>query len=63
MYDNVLNRNINSEERFKKLVTDINYLPFGSKLMYLSLIMDLYNGGIIAYRSSDKQDVHFVSDT
>ncbi|MDT2843034.1 IS3 family transposase, partial [Vagococcus lutrae] len=45
--DNILNRNFKSEERFKKLVTDITYLPFGSKMMYLSSIMDLYNGEIV----------------
>ncbi len=61
--DNILNRNFKSEERFKKLVTDITYLPFGSKMMYLSSIMDLYNGEIVAYSISDKQDVNFVLDT
>ena len=63
VYDNVLNRDFKSEERFKKLVTDITYLPFGSKMMYLSSIMDLYNGEIVAYSLSDKQDVNFVLDT
>ncbi|MDT2825085.1 DDE-type integrase/transposase/recombinase, partial [Vagococcus lutrae] len=38
-------------------------LPFGSKMMYLSSIMDLYNGEIVAYSISDKQDVNFVLDT
>ena len=32
-------------------------------MMYLSSIMDLYNGEIVAYSISDKQDVNFVLDT
>ena len=61
--ENIVNRNFKREERFKKLVTDITYLPLGSKMMYLSSIMDLYNGEIVAYSIGDKQDVSFVLDT
>lgn len=47
----------------KKLVTDITYLPFGGKMLYLSSILDLYNGEIVAYSIADKQDTSFVLDT
>ena len=47
----------------KKLTTDITYLPFGPKRFYLSFIMDLHNGEIIAYTISSKQDTKFVLDT
>lgn len=63
VYDNILNRNFHSESPMRKLVTDITYLPFGSKMLYLSSIMDLYNGEIIAYTIGDKQDVNLVLDT
>ncbi|MBC1634519.1 DDE-type integrase/transposase/recombinase, partial [Listeria welshimeri] len=62
-YDNILQKNFISNEPFKKLVTDITYLPFGQKNLYLSSIMDLYNGEIIAYTIKDKQDVSLVLDT
>ncbi len=45
------------------MVTDITYLPFGRKQLYLSSIMDLYNGEIVAYSIGEKQDVSFVLDT
>ena len=45
------------------MITDITYLPFGKKQLYLSSIMDLYNGEIIAYTIGDKQDTDFVLDT
>ncbi|MGW8417985.1 transposase, partial [Brevibacillus sp. NPDC055896] len=39
------------------------YLPFGGKMLYLSSILDLYNGEIVAYSIADKQDTSFVLDT
>lgn len=55
--ENKLNRQFGSNERFQKLITDITYLPFGRKQLYLSSIMDLYNGEIIAYNIGEKQDI------
>ena len=61
--ENKLNRQFSSDAPLKKLVTDITYLPFGQKQLYLSSIMDLYNGEIITYTIGDKQDTAFVLDT
>jgi len=47
----------------QKLVTDITYLPYGNTMMYLSSILDLYNGEVVAYSIGDKQNVAFVLDT
>lgn len=52
--ENKLNRQFASEAPLKKLVTDITYLPFGQKQLYLSSIMDLYNGEILAYTIGEK---------
>lgn len=60
---NILNRTFNASRPLEKLVTDITYLPYGSKVLYLSSIKDLYNGEIIAYTISDTQDIDFVLDT
>ena len=57
------NRNFSADKPIKKLTTDITYLPFGPKRLYLSSIMDLHNGEIIAYTISSKQDTKFVLDT
>lgn len=61
--DHLLLRQFQASAPMQKLVTDITYLPYGSKLLYLSSIMDLYNGEIVAYSISDKQDTSFVLDT
>jgi putative transposase len=61
--ENVLNRDFTAKRPLQKLVTDVTYLPFGNKLLYLSTIMDVFNREIIAYTISDKQDTAFVLDT
>ncbi|ANS73894.1 tail length tape measure protein [Paenibacillus yonginensis] len=58
-----LKRQFQADAPMQKLVTDIAYLPFGGKLLYLSSILDLYNGEIVAYSIADKQDTALVLDT
>ena len=47
----------------QKLTTDITYLPFRPKRLYLSSIMDLHNGEILEYTIGSKQDTKFVLET
>ncbi|WP_317966657.1 IS3 family transposase [Paenibacillus sp. CCS19] len=61
--EHLLQRKFAAERPLQKLVTDITYLPYGNSMMYLSSILDLYNGEVVAYSIGDKQDVHFVLDT
>ncbi|HDR5277986.1 TPA: IS3 family transposase [Bacillus thuringiensis] len=61
--ENLLNRNFQANKPNEKWVTDITYLPFGTAMLYLSSIMDLYNNEIIAYEISNRQDVTLVLNT
>jgi putative transposase len=61
--DNLLKRDFQADQPLQKLVTDITYLPFGQKQLYLSSIQDLFNGEIMAYSIGDCQDTDFVLDT
>lgn len=61
--DNKLKRNFHATGPRQKLVTDITYLPFGQSMLYLSSIMDVYNGEIVSYTINTKQDIHLVLDT
>lgn len=61
--DNLLDRDFKATRPFEKLVTDITYLTFGPKMLYLSSIMDCFNGEIISYSIGDTQDVALVLDT
>lgn len=58
-----LKRQFQAHAPMQKLVTDITYLPFGGKMLYLSSILDLFNGEIVAYSIADKQDTALVLDT
>lgn len=60
---NLLEREFFAEAPLQKLVTDITYLPYGNKMLYLSSIKDLFNGEIIAHTIADYQDVSLVLDT
>lgn len=60
---NLFNRDFVATAPLQKLVTDITYLPFGQKQLYLSSIQDLYNGEIIAYSIGERQDMDFVLHT
>ncbi|CAM4433646.1 Integrase catalytic domain-containing protein [Paenibacillus tarimensis] len=60
--ENLLKRQFQADAPLQKLVTDITYLPFGGKTLYLSSILDLYNGEVVAYSIADKQDTAFVLD-
>ncbi|UXR78211.1 IS3 family transposase [Staphylococcus sp. IVB6227] len=60
---NKLNGNFRANQPLQVLTTDITYLPFGNSMLYLSSIIDLYNGEIVAYKISDTQDQSLVNDT
>ena len=61
--DNLLQRQFKASCPMEVLTTDITYLPFGHSMLYLSSIMDIYNGEIVAYKIDDKQDQNLVNDT
>ena len=61
--DNLLQRQFKASCPMEVLTTDITYLPFGHSMLYLSSIMDIYNGEIVAYKIDDKQDQRLVNDT
>lgn len=46
---NILNRNFKSDAPLKKLATDVTEFSVGDEKVYLSPILDMYNGEIIAY--------------
>lgn len=62
-YDNWLNREFNAEHPNQKWGTDISYIHTGEGVLYLSMIRDLYDRSIVAYKTSDSQTVSLVLDT
>ncbi|WP_277587044.1 IS3 family transposase [Psychrobacillus antarcticus] len=60
---NLLARDFSASKPLEKLVTDITYLPYGQSMLYLSSILDVYNGEIVAQTIGFKQDTNFILDT
>ena len=62
-YPNLLNRNFHSDEPNQKWVTDISYIPTSQGVLYLSIIQDLFDHRIVAYKTSTYQNIKLVLDT
>lgn len=61
---NLLNQNFQASQSNEKWVTDVTHLFYGGhKKAYLSVIKDLYDGSIIAYQVSQRNDNPLVLDT
>ena len=62
-YQNLLNRNFHAEAPNRKWVTDISYIQTKQGVLYLSMIRDLYDNSIVAYKTGTQQTVNLVLDT
>ena len=62
-YDNLLNRDFNADKPNQKWVTDISYIKTGQGTLYLSVIRDLYDNSIVAYKTGTEQNVNLVLST
>ncbi len=62
-YPNSLNREFTSERPNQKWVTDISYIKTAQGFLYLSVIRDLYDNSIVAYKTAKQQSVKLVLDT
>jgi len=62
-YDNLLKRQFKADRPNTKWVTDISYIHTKEGVLYLSMIRDLYDNSIVAYKTSSRQTVSLVLDT
>ena len=62
-YENLLNRNFNADRPNQKWVTDISYIHTKQGVLYISIIRDLYDNSIVAYKTSTSQAVNLVLNT
>ena len=62
-YPNILNRNFKADRPNQKWVTDISYIHTAQGILYLSIIRDLYDNSIVAYKTSTTQNVALVLNT
>ena len=62
-YANLLNRDFHADRPNRKWVTDISYIHTREGVLYLSMIRDLYDNSIVAYKTGTRQTVNLVLDT
>ena len=62
-YDNLLNRDFHADRPNQKWVTDISYIKTSQGFLYLSVIRDLYDRSIVAYKTSTNQNINLVLNT
>ena len=62
-YPNHLNRDFTADRPNQKWVTDISYIRTAQGFLYLSVIRDLYDNSIVAYKTGTKQTVNLVLST
>ena len=62
-YPNLLNRDFKAERPNQKWVTDISYIHTVQGVLYLSVIRDLFDNSIVAYKTSTTQNVQLVLET
>lgn len=57
---NVLNQDFEAKRENTKWTTDITHLNYNNGILYLSVILDLYNREILSYELSSKKDIQLV---
>ena len=62
-YPNLLNRDFKADRPNQKWVTDISYIKTGQGTLYLSVIRDLYDNSIVAYKTGTEQNINLVLST
>ena len=62
-YENLLKRQFRADRPNAKWVTDISYIHTKEGVLYLSMIRDLYDNSIVAYKTATQQTVNLVLDT
>ena len=62
-YPNLLDRNFNADRPNQKWVTDISYIHTKQGVLYLSIVRDLYDNSIVAYKTGTEQNINLVLST
>ena len=62
-YANLLERNFHADRPNQKWCTDISYIPTKEGFVYLSVIKDLYDNFVVAYKVGNTNDNNLVYET
>ena len=62
-YKNLWKQDFHADRPNQKWATDISYIHTQQGVLYLSIIRDLYDNSIVAYKTGTQQTVNLVLDT
>lgn len=62
-YPNIMNRYFKADKPNQKWATDISYIRTNQGFLYLSIIRDIYDNSIVAYKTGTEQNIRLVLDT
>ena len=62
-YPNLLDRDFKAVRPNQKWVTDISYIHTKQGVLYLSVIRDLFDNSIVAYKTGTEQNINLVLST
>ena len=62
-YKNLWKQDFHADRPNEKWATDISYIHTQQGVLYLSIIRDLYDNSIVAYKTATQQTVNLVLDT
>ena len=62
-YNNLWKQDFKAERPNQKWATDISYIHTKQGVLYLSIIRDLYDNSIVAYKTGTQQTISLVLDT
>ena len=62
-YKNLWKQDFHADRPNQKWATDISYIHTKQGVLYLSIIRDLYDNSIVAYKTGTRQTVNLVLDT
>ncbi|WP_141554731.1 IS3 family transposase [Bacillus toyonensis] len=60
IFHNIVEQQFRNRKPNEVLVTDITYLSFKDKFLYLSVVQDIYNNEIVAWKLSHRNDLQLV---
>lgn len=63
VFPNVVEQQFRNRKPNGVLVTNITYLPFKDKFLYFSVVQDIYNNEIVAWKLSHRNDLQLVLKT
>jgi len=63
VFKNVLNRDFKSWKSFKKLWTDLTYLKYNGRNIYLSIVKDMISGEVLSGHLSSGMTMNIIEET